>query len=450
MRSVTVVIAGILLASSIIVGVTLLQREGVLPEISTTVTSTTSHSLGTGTSSLQSIGVTTSTISSTVRTTSSSSSSPQSASPSSNFVLQIHDPPHVPPGVTAVYVLYSDILLRSTNATWYDLKLSGSINLMSIVNFTQTIANLKLLGGKYDQLQMKLSSVTVTSNSKNYSAFISNDQIPIPIIGGLLVVSPPTVSGAVIDVSPAVIQHTSQNSTGGTVNSFVLVPSANAYLIPQNHLNPAANLVGDREDIRTQSWLVSAENQKSNQTSFQLSSIALSGSLFKITVKNTGNSPVLLQTAFLESNVTQNPSGEDDSGRYNVGGAVLFGILSNGSLAPLADGEVGEGPNNFGYNLSASSQITLTYSGAISANTTVTTETSTDEIAATTITGSTTTSQTATASDDNIIVPMVDGAFPAASSPFQSGTLYQVSPGTSYTVGVTSGSLTVTGSVIAA
>ncbi len=324
---------------------------------------------------------------------------------------------------------------------------------MSIVNFTQTIANLKLNGGKYDQLQMQLSSVTVTSNSKNYSATVSNNQLSIPILGGLVVVSPSLESGAVIDVSPTVIQHTSQNSTGGIVNSFVLVPSADAYVIPQNHLNPTASIVGEREDIRTQSWLVSEENQKSNQTSFQLSSITLSGSLFKITVKNTGNSSVFLQTAFLESNVTQNPTGEDDSGRYNVGGAVLFGVLSNGSLAPLADGEVAEGPNNFGYDLYAGSQITLTYSGPISSNSTMTTETaqgsSTDEIGATTITGSTTTytSQSASGSDENIIVPMADGAIASAS--LQNGIVYHVSPGYTYTVGVTSGALTVTGTVIA-
>ncbi|MFI5419668.1 MAG: hypothetical protein ACHQ1H_01740 [Nitrososphaerales archaeon] len=452
MRSVTVVITGILLASSIIVGITLLQREGILPEISSTGKSS-SHTLITSTSNAVSIIVTTparSPSSSVTQTT--SSTTPQSSA--SNFVLQIHDPPHVPPGVSSVYVSYADILLRSSNGSWYDLKVNGSIDLMSVVNFTETIANFVLNGGKYDQLQMNLSSVVVTSNSKNYSATISNNQLVIPIIGGVAV-SSSFESGALIDVSPAVIQHTFQNSTGGIVNSFVLVPSANAYVIPRNQLNPTTAFVGDREDIRTQSWLVSEENQKSNQTSFQLSSITLSSSFIKVTIKNTGNSSVLLQTAFLESNATQYSTSEDDSGRYNVGGAVLFGILGNGSLVPFSDGETGdtEGTNSYGYNLPASSQVTLTYVGPISSSTATseTVQSSTEDNGATTITGSTitTATQSASGSDENIIVPMASVAIVTTSTSYNYGIIFQVTPGTPYTVGVTSGSLTVTSNIIA-
>jgi hypothetical protein len=143
-----------------------------------------------------------------------------------NLVLQLHDPPHVPPGVTSVFVAY-DILLHSSNGTWFDSKVSGGIDLMSVVNFTETIANLNLYGGKFDQLHMKLSSVIVTSNSKNYSAALSTNQLSIPILGGGLNVFGAFKSGMVIDVSPTVIQQSSLNSTGGTVLSFVFVPSAN-------------------------------------------------------------------------------------------------------------------------------------------------------------------------------------------------------------------------------
>jgi hypothetical protein len=133
--------------------------------------------------------------------------------------------------------------------------------------------------------------------------------------------------------------------------------------------------VGEREDINNQEWLVSETNQIRNQTSLQISTASLSGSGLTITVKNTGNTSVLLQTAYIGTNVTQYSMGEDDPHRYNLGNAILFGVLNNGSLVPFTDGEIGDGQGtNIGCNLSAGAQVTLFFTGSISSN--ITTETS--------------------------------------------------------------------------
>src|ERR1700730_15708256 len=142
-RTATVVIIGILLASSIIIGITLLQKEGFLPGItSTNLTSSTGSSrITTRTSSSTTTSEVTSTRDTSTSSLIQSSTTTPIQAPLGNLVLQLHDPPHVPPGVTSVFVAYSDILLRSSNGTWYDSRVGGSIDLMSVVNFTQTIAN---------------------------------------------------------------------------------------------------------------------------------------------------------------------------------------------------------------------------------------------------------------------------------------------------------------------
>ena len=444
MRTATVIVTGILLASSVIVGITLLQREGILPEIPTTsISSYTS-------SSTSSTPHSTSAIISTSSSSISKSASTNFQGATGNLILQIHDPPHVPPGVSAVSLAYADILFRSSDGRWVDSKVNGSIDLLTVVNFTQTIANLKLNGGRFDQLLMKLSSVIVTSNSKNYVATLSTNQLTIPIVGGLTVFNS-SKSGVVIDVSPTVIQHSLQNSTGGTTTWFVLVPSADGYVIPENQINLTKAAVGDREDIRDQGWLTTVANQLKNQTSFQISTVSLSSSGFFVTVKNTGNTSVLLQTVFIESNVTQFQSTEDDS-RYNIGSSVLFGVLSNGSLIPFVDGESGDGPQaNIGYNLSANTQVTLSYRGPIPSS--ISTETGSGEgNGITTITQSSSTSsgQTASGSEDSSIQPMVnDGSLVTSTSSNPNPFGFQITAGASYLVGVTSGDLTISTRVVA-
>ncbi|HZW57147.1 MAG TPA: hypothetical protein VFF30_12730 [Nitrososphaerales archaeon] len=359
-KTVSVVAAGILLAAGIIGGVTVLQRAGVLPEI--TGTSLTQTFVSSSYS-------TTSSVSSSLSTVSSGSSGQQGGSGS--LVILLHDPPNVPLGVTAVFVSYSGIAIQpSQGPSWIELNQSGSIDLMSVVNFTQTIANVKLMEGSFDMLRMNLSSVVVTFNSRNYTAYVPTAYLTVPIAGGLQVQNLGT-SGAVIDVSPTIIKHTSYNSTGAASVSFSMVPSAKAYVVPPSQLVSSHLQVGDREDLRNENWLTTAISTTDNQTSFEIASAALSNSSFYITIKNTGNTSVLIGSIFITSNASQTQGLEGSDGVDIGSSSILFTVLSNGSLSPFAN--YGEGDSgdqlqhsaNFGYNLSSHSYATFSYIGHI-------------------------------------------------------------------------------------
>jgi hypothetical protein len=335
-RTISVVVVGVILAASIIGGVGLLQREGFLPGLTTGST----------------VQISTKTLTSTSTSSSGATSSPGGAG---TLVLQIHDPPNVPAGVSAVYVSYHDIWIGSSDANLVNLNQSGTINLMAVVNFTQTITNAKVEAGTFDELLMNMSSVLVTWNSLNYSASITNDQLIIPIVGGLTISNNGT-SAAVIDISPTIIEQTVYNSTGSQNVSFVMVPSANAYVVPANQLSQAETEVGDRQDVKNQAWLTSQINDSTRQTGFTILSSSVSNSSFVIAVKNTGNRSLTIQSVFIASNSSQ---AHEDDGSLNIGNSILFGVLPNGSLVPYGLLETS------GYNLSAHAQAVFSYLGQI-------------------------------------------------------------------------------------
>ena len=85
---------------------------------------------------------------------------------SGTLAVMLTDPPTVPNGVSAVYATYNDLQVHVSDAGnqsgWYDLHSSGEINLMSIVNVSQTIASTNVPSGVYNILRFNITSSIVT------------------------------------------------------------------------------------------------------------------------------------------------------------------------------------------------------------------------------------------------------------------------------------------------
>jgi hypothetical protein len=401
-KTASIVVIAILLAVILIAGVTVFQREFLVSSgtsVSTTISSgqslsSTSSQLGYG-----------------------------------NLILRIHDPPEVPQGVTAIFVSYKDIFLgQSFGKTWIDLKQNGSINLMSVVNFTQTIANEKVPSGTFNLLVMNISSVIVTSYSTNYTASIPSEQLTAPFQGNGLTVSNSTLNGAVIDVSPTVIQHLVYNSTGAATISFVMVPSANAYVIPADQVGQNATHVGERDDSSGEQWLTGLGGAQQNQTAFKINSVILSNSSLILVLKNNGNSTVRIQTVFIESN-SSTLSDEND---LNIGRSVIFTVLSNGTLVPNNGGDY-EGQSGIGYSLGTNSQIALSYLGSIPPS----------PLYSGSDSNFTSSQSSSSRNGDDAILSQQAPAISLLSFD-QSAYGFQIVPGQSYLVGATSGGVTET------
>ena len=136
----------------------------------------------------------------TTISTSSSSASPSSQSTntpnqsgSGTLAVLMTDPPTVPDGVTAVYINYSSMEVHFSQAGnqtgWTDLQTSGEIDLMSIVNESQTIASANISSGNFNGLRFNVTSAVVTFQGTNYTADLvyQDHTLYVWIPGGIIV-----------------------------------------------------------------------------------------------------------------------------------------------------------------------------------------------------------------------------------------------------------------------
>ena len=155
-----------------------------------------------------------------------------------NFLVMLTDPPNVPWGTTELNVTYSGVQLHVVNgnvSNWVAAQESGRINLLSLVNVSQTIARVSLpTGSTVDGIQFSLHSAEAKINDKVY---------PITILSNQLVVSlrktrlNGTQTGALIDLRPSLVEICATNSTGGRISYYVLVPSATAIVKSNTTVN---------------------------------------------------------------------------------------------------------------------------------------------------------------------------------------------------------------------
>ena len=335
-KSISMIVIGVLLAAALIGGVAILQQQGVLPSITSSLSTKSS-------------------------TTQPSTTTRTGVLGSGTLVLLLHDPPNAPAGVSHVFVTYSDLAIHDANSLassgWIDLGQTGTIDLMSVVNFTQTIATVVVGEGNFDLLRMNLSSIIITYNSQNYTASAPNNQLTIGIVGGLILSSSAT-AGTVIDITPTILMY--NTSTSSTTPTFVMVPSAKAIVVPQNHLSQSVLQVGHKEDDSNNTWLTQDITNQYHQSSFNITSASLSNKSLSVTVNNTGNTSVFIQSIYIGPNVSQ--SGDHTEGSDFA--STVFTVLANGTLVPFGTSDSGN-QQNIGYNLSAKSHVTFEYSGQI-------------------------------------------------------------------------------------
>src|SRR5487761_1483929 len=115
--------------------------------------------------------------------------------PSQNGTLSVMltDPPTVPTGVTALYINYNNVQVHISNAGnnsgWTTLSGSGQLNLMSMIDVSQTIATSNINSGTFNAIRFNITSAAVTYNGQNYSADLVYQEhvLTIPVAGGIQV-----------------------------------------------------------------------------------------------------------------------------------------------------------------------------------------------------------------------------------------------------------------------
>lgn len=304
-----------------------------------------------------------------VSTISSSSASPppqtQTAGSSGNVAVLMTDPPTVPDGVTAVYITFENMRIHVSSAGnytgWHVLNLQGEIDLMSVINSTQTVAAANITSGDFNALAFNVTSALVTFQGQNYTADLVYQEhtLFVPIQGGINVTNGQSAA-AVIDVSPTVLLL--GNLTDPT---FAFIPAATGYTIPAQSVSTLQLKVGERDNITNASWWVTIVKQ----SKFQITGVSLTPTSLSFNVTNVGNYPVDLKIAdvFSRTSVSGGNIPLSDFSQLLMQSEV-FVLQRNGTMAAVTvvgNGAVEHLIDSAGYILPVGRSVTFTYSGNV-------------------------------------------------------------------------------------
>jgi hypothetical protein len=301
---------------------------------------------------------------------------------SGTLSLLIIDPPHLAANVTNVYLSFSSIKIHNTEANdnssgWFAIGGAGTIDLTKVINLSKVVAVSKVPEGEYNLIRFNITSVVVTYNGKNYTASTPSSSLTV-VIHPKLEVERDTLSAAVLDISPTVI------NTGSSTNpSFILIPAAHASPVPKSDVSEEMEHEGKDVDLRVKSWW--KELEETFNTTISITSASLSQSSLSLTVKNTGKTSttlklVVVTPALLSHNSDMsNKDGREEHEVPLFFHSAIFFVEKNGSLLPvykvikLAENISEEEPlkeavseiSQLGYNLSSEQSVTLSYNGPV-------------------------------------------------------------------------------------
>jgi hypothetical protein len=291
----------------------------------------------------------------------SESSSTQSPSASSgDFAMMATDPPVVASGVTAATATYSSLAVHTagdSNSTgWVELNGTGTINLMSSANVSQTVAAAKIQSGTYDMVRMGVQSASVTYDGQAYAAAVASSNIVTKLQSDAQI-SASQSSAAVVDLRTFVM------NTGSSTNpQFVFSACAKATTVPPNQVASASLQVGAQTQLQG-SWWVGFQDQTSTNVTITSATLA-SGSL-DLQLKNTGNDSAQIQTIVITP-ASQGGLTATAGLPASMSGSAIFTLDSAGSLqaSNSLQGAVLLSGNSS--QLAAGSSTNLDYTGTIS------------------------------------------------------------------------------------
>ena len=260
--------------------------------------------------------------------------------PLGTLAVQLTDPPHVPGGTQSLVIGYSGLALheagQSNSTGFIDLNASGSVNLMNLTNFTQTIAVAHVkLNQSFDMVRFNITSAKIDINGTVYNVSVPNNRLQIKISG-----LNGTSGGALVDLSPTVLQIYAANQT-----IFVMVPAARAITINNRSINSTSIRVGFKAIVNAD-VKAKLEHIRPNITITGASLTATGNNTYlAVIVKNNANSSVTLKQVmlfgYMRSVISANALlnlPDQQRGDLSPGlGSVASSLFTNANLSDYMD-----------------------------------------------------------------------------------------------------------------
>jgi hypothetical protein len=214
-------------------------------------------------------------------------------SAAASFLVMLTDPPAVPAGTTILDLEYSNVSLHATypngTAVWLPVNASGTVDLFTLVNMSQTIASTTIpTGSAVDKIQFTIEDVDAVVNGVMYNVTALSETLVVSVKNSSV---NQTLSGVLIDFNPTLVQIQATDANGTLVYYYVLVPSA------------TATIVGDlsREQVKVGTIVQLGENNRvklvhvveefSKNVTIMNASLSVNGNIttLSVTLKNDGS-----------------------------------------------------------------------------------------------------------------------------------------------------------------
>ncbi len=200
------------------------------------------------------------------------------------------DPPVVPAGTTALIITYSSLAVHTEGTSgsgWVSASGSGTINLLNLVNTSELIGTANITANStINMISFNVTSAKITINGTTSNVTLPNPKVTAHIVGRTKVNAS---SGLLLDLSPTIATIYTANST-----IFVMVPSVRAVVVGSQSTH-ASSSIGAREPLNA-SDRKELEDVRPN-ISIVSSSMSITGNLtsVSVTVKDNSNSSVTLR-----------------------------------------------------------------------------------------------------------------------------------------------------------
>jgi hypothetical protein len=203
------------------------------------------------------------------------------------------DPPTVPAGTTILDLTYTNVSLHVTypngTAIWLPVNASGTVNLFSLVNMSQTIASTTIPSGSaVDKIQFTIADVDAVVGGVMYNVTALSDTLVVSVKNSQV---NQTLSGVLIDFNPTLVQIQATDANGTLVYYYVLVPSATAMII--GDLSREQIKVGTIVELgqNNRVKLVHVVEEFSKNVTIVSASLSVNGNVttLSVTIRNDGN-----------------------------------------------------------------------------------------------------------------------------------------------------------------
>lgn len=237
------------------------------------------------------------------------------AQPSGLVTLQLTDPPHVPDGTSSLVINYSSVQVHVAGSGWANLSVSGTMDLMSLINFSRVMATLNVpLNSTIDNVRFNITGASITVGNATYPVTLPSRQINVSVHAEPRANA---TTNLLMDMSPTVATIVTNTST-----VFVMVPSLRAVIVYGNAVSRAnATAAVGRTEALNHTVKRTLEDARPNITitNAELSSSGNSTSI-SITVMDNSNRSVQLKHVLV-------------FGNESISAMLNFSSLGTGSLS---------------------------------------------------------------------------------------------------------------------